>query len=50
MCVISNHKDHDFEFNHVAAINKRKELMESLKPLREVAATLSLAVADIQTT
>ena len=50
VCAITNHKDHDYELTHVAAINKRMELMESLKPLREVAATLSLAVADIQTT
>ena len=48
-CTVKDHRDHDFEFNHVAAMKKRKELMESLKPLREMAATLSLVVEDIQT-
>ncbi len=49
-CAVKDHKHHDFEFNPVAATNKRKELMESLKPMREVAACLSLAVEKIQTT
>ena len=43
------YRDHDFEFNHVAATKMRRELMESLKPLSEMAACLSLAVEDIQT-
>ena len=49
-CTVKDHRDHDFEFNHVAATTMRKELMESLKPLREMAACLTLAVEDIQTT
>ena len=49
-CAIKDHRDHDFEFNHIAATNKRKELMGSLEPLREMAASLSLAVEKIQTT
>ena len=49
-CAVKSHRDHDFEFNHVAARKKRKELLENLKPLSEVTASLSLAVEDIQTT
>ena len=49
-CTVKVHRDHDFEFNHVAATKKRRELMESLKPLSEMVASLSLAVEDIQTT
>ena len=49
-CTVKDHRDHDFEFNHVAATKKRNELIESLKPLREIASSLSLAVVDIQTT
>ena len=49
-CTVKDHRDHDFEFNYVAATKKRKELMENLKLLREVTASLSLAVEDIQTT
>ena len=49
-CAVKDHRDHDFEFNHVAATKKRKELMENLKPLSEVVASLSLAVGEIQTT
>ena len=49
-CAVEDHRDHDFEFNHVAATKKRNELIESLKPLREMASCLSLAVEDIQTT
>ena len=48
-CTVKYHRDHDFAFNHVAATKNRKELKASLKPLREVAATLSLAMEDIQT-
>ena len=44
---MKDHRDHDIVFNHVAATNKRKELMETLKPLREMAACLSLAVDEI---
>ena len=40
-CTVKDHRDHDIEFNNVAADNKKKELMESLKPLREVEDALS---------
>ena len=49
-CTVKDHRDHDFEFNYVAATKKRKELMENLKLLSEVTASLSLAMEDIQTT
>ena len=49
-CTVKDHRDHDFEFNHAVATKKRRKLMESLKPLREMASSLSLAVEDIQTT
>ena len=49
-CAVKDHWYHDFEFNHVTATKKRKELMENLKPLTEVASCLSLVVEDIQTT
>ena len=48
-CAVKDHRDHDFEFNHVAATKKRNELIESLKPLREMVSSLSLAVEDIET-
>ena len=48
-CTVKDHRDHDFEFNHVAATKKRNELIESLKPLREMASSLCLAVENIQT-
>ena len=46
-CTIKDHRDHDFEFNHIEAINK-KELMDSLKPLREMEVCLSGAVEEIK--
>ena len=49
-CTVKVHRDHDFEFYHVTATKMRRELMESLKPLSEMAACLLLAVEDIQTT
>ncbi len=33
---MKDHRDHNVEFNNVAVRNKKKEVMESLKPLREV--------------
>ena len=47
-CTIKDHRDHDFEFNRVAAINKKKELMDSLEPLREMEVRLSGAVEEIK--
>ena len=49
-CTVKDHKDHDIEFNNVAADNKKKELMESLKPLREVEDSLSRALEEVSHT
>ena len=49
-CTIKDHKDHDIEFNNVAADSKKKELMESLKPLREVEDSLSRALEEVSHT
>ena len=49
-CTVKDHKDHDIEFNNVAADNKKKELMESLKPLREVEDSLSRALKEVSNT
>ena len=46
-CTVKDHRDHDIEFNNVAADNKKKELMESLKPLREVEDSLSRALEEV---
>ena len=46
-CTIEDHNDQDIEFNNVAADNKKKELMESLKPLREVEDSLSRALEEL---
>ena len=48
-CTVKDHRDHDFEFNHVAATKKRRELKENLKSLREMVSSLSPAVEEIQT-
>ena len=47
-CTIKDHRDHDFEFNHIEAVNKKKELMDSLEPLREMEGHLSGAVEEIK--
>ena len=47
-CTITEHRDHQFEFNHIAAVNEKKELMDSLKPLRETEGRLSGAVEEIK--
>ena len=49
-CTVKDHKDHDIEFNNVAADNKKKELMESLKPLSEVEDSLSRALEEVSNT
>ena len=49
-CTVKDHKDHDIEFNNVAADIKKKELMESLKPLREVEDSLSHALEEVSHT
>ena len=47
-CTIKEHRDHNIEFNNVAADNKKKELMESVKPLRKVKDSLSQALKEIR--
>ena len=49
-CTVKDHKDHDIEFNNVAADNKKKELMDSLKPHREVEDSLSRALEEVSNT
>ena len=49
-CTVKDHSDHNIEFNNVAADNKKKELMESLKPLREVEDSLSRALKEVSNT
>ena len=49
-CTVKDHRDHDIEFNNVAADNKKKELMDSLKPLREVEDSLSRALEGVSHT
>ena len=49
-CTVKDHKDHNIEFNNVAADSKKKELMESLKPLREVEDSLSRALKEVSHT
>ena len=49
-CTVKVHRDHDIEFNNVAADNKKKELMESLKPLREMEDSLSRALEEVSHT
>ena len=49
-CTVKDHKDHNIEFNNVAADNKKKELMESLKPLRKVEDSLSRALEEVSHT
>ena len=49
-CTVKDHKDHDIEFNNVAVDNKKKKLMESLKPLREVEDSLSRALEEMSNT
>ena len=46
-CTIKEHRDHNIEFNNVAADNKKKELMESMMPLRKVEDSLSQALKEI---
>ena len=49
-CTVTAHRDHKFEFSKVAAPNTKKKLLEELDPLREVSASLSRAVEEVQTT
>ena len=49
-CTVKDHKDHDFEFNQIAALKMKNELMNSLKPLIEMEITLSHALKETLTT
>ena len=49
-CTVTAHRDHRFEFSKVAAPNTKKKLLEELDPLRELSASLSHAVEEVQTT
>ena len=49
-CIVKDHKLHNLEFVKVASDTKKKELMESLKPLREVDDSLSQALKEVRDT
>jgi len=49
-CTITVHRDHQFEFNKIAAPNARKKLLENLLPLRDATHTLLGATSNIQRT
>ena len=49
-CTVTAHRDHNFEFSKVAAPITKKKLLEELGPLRELSASLSRAVEEVQTT
>lgn len=46
-CTVKDHRDHNIEFNKVAADNKKKELLESLQTLREMKDSLSVALEAV---
>ena len=48
-CSITEHRDHKFEFNHLAFVHMKKELIDSLKPLRKMESCISNAVEEIET-
>ncbi len=45
-CTVKDHRDHNIEFNNVAADDKKKQLLEMLKPLKEVKESLSQSIKD----
>ena len=47
-CTIRDHRDHSFEFCRIATIDIKKELMDSLMPLRELGVRLSDAVEEVK--
>ena len=49
-CTVKDHKGHKLEFSEEAAPDARKNLMEKLKPLRELKVSLTHAVVEVQTT
>ncbi len=46
-CTVKDHRDHNIEFNNVAADDKKKQLLEMLKPLKEVKESLSQSIKDV---
>ena len=50
LCTVKDHRDHNFEFCKKAAATTKEKLLEELKPLIEVRASLSHAVEEITTT
>ncbi len=44
---MKDHRDHNIEFNNVAADDKKKQLLEMLKPLREAGQSLSQSIKDV---
>ncbi len=46
-CTVKDHRDHNIEFNNVAADDKKKQLLEMLKPLREAEQSLSQSIKDV---
>ena len=49
-CTVKDHKLHNIEFVKIASDIKKKELLESLKPLREVEDSLSQALKEVSDT
>ena len=49
-CTIIDHREHQFEFIHVAATGKKNELMDSLKLLKDVEIDLFTNLEEIRTT
>ncbi len=41
-CTVKDHRDHNIEFNNVAADDKKKQLLEMLKPLRGAEQSVSI--------
>ncbi len=46
-CTVKDHRDHNIEFNNVAADNKKKELVEALQPLKKVEQSLTKTLTMI---
>ncbi len=46
-CTVKDHRDHNIEFNNVAADDKKKQLLEMLKPLRGAEQSLSQSMKDV---
>ncbi len=46
-CTVKDHRDHNIEFSNVATDDKKKQLLEMLKPLREAEKSLSQSIKDV---